>query len=166
VSIKARIAGMAAKFGLGKFVIPGLIAASLAGGAWAWWATSQMKSCNQDLGTTAEKLETERRTAKRNKAIVLELSRRLSDEVNKNALDMEAMARENAALERRRESERREAAREREERDEIYDTDETCESWRASLVCPAIADRMRDRARALDKPGSDRDSGADDPEDP
>lgn len=148
-----RIASAAAKLISGRVM---LILLGLAGGAagWAWWATEEMRSCNQELGALGA-------TAGQNERAVIELSRRLSQEVQRRALDLESERRANAALERRLAEIQQQTTDEREERDAIYDTDDECRAWRTALVCADIADRLRERARAL-SPGPGRGPGAGD----
>lgn len=83
------------------------------------------------------------RLAEANESAAVELAQRLRDEVQRNALDAAAMERANEALEAELDRIRQDISEERRVRDEIYQADQDCATWRAAPVCAAIADRLR-----------------------
>lgn len=142
---------LAAKLVSGR-VVAILITAAVGLGGWAAWATMEMRQCNQSLGGL-------RATAGQNEQAVVELSRRLSQEVNRRVLSIEQERAANAVLERRLAEIQRQTNKERQERDAIYQAEPDCDAWRTALVCDALADRLRDRARTL-SPDNRRGAGA------
>jgi len=153
MAIRTRLAGIAAKFISGRVVLL-LLGSVVAAGAWAWWATNEMRECNQDLGGMIA-------TAGQNEKAVVALSERLSQEVTQRVLDLEAERAANAVLENRLAELQAQTTKERRDRDAIYDTDDDCAAWRADLVCSAISERLRERAEALG-PDAGRSAGAGD----
>lgn len=97
-----------------------------------------------DLGACSQSRVNAVQQAENNKAVAVNLSDRLADEVNARALDREAQAEAQARWENRVERLRDRADRERKLREEIYDQEPTCDAMRDTLVCGPIDRRLRE----------------------
>lgn len=99
-------------------------------------ARTDLGVCQRGEGAAIEQ-------AAANRQVAIDLSRRLADEVNARALDLEAQAEAQSTWERRMAALRARLADERETRGQIYADDDQCDAMRRTVVCDPIADRLR-----------------------
>lgn len=105
---------------------------------------------SEDIGFEKARVEQAVQAAVNNEQAVIEVAARLRACVEERKASQDAERKANAELERRQEELSQAAEDERTAREEIYATDDDCAEWRAAAVCPAIADRMRQRAARTD----------------
>lgn len=152
----SRLAKASARFVSGRVVIflAGLV---LAASAWAGWATWRMETLQQRIGACDEI----QRASEANADAAHQLARRLSQEVNRRALDERAQADAQRQWERQMKSLRANSAADREQREQIYASDDDCRAWRTALVCADIADSLRRSRNAAARAGRGPSAGPD-----
>ena len=116
---------------------------------------AMLLDARESLGAARQGKATAIATAENNHDAAVRLADRLSDEVNRRALDREAQERAQQRWETRIAQIQDDRRNERERRDQEYEADEQCQDLHRCVVCPGIADGLRDsRDRSRNRSGT------------
>jgi len=126
-------------------VIAGLLALTL-------WQANVIQSKSEDIGRAQAHRHAAIQAAVNSEQAVLDINHRLRACVDGKKASIAAERKANARLERRQSEIDQAVDQERQAREEIYATDESCDAWRAALVCDRIGDRLRNNAAGADRP--------------